>query len=441
MWLVSGLLSTEQGKRRLNSSFVGTFVGFNLMLLSMRYFIIGFIRASLALFALLVLYFNIKLYDAPECGATPNGYVNTDVVRQLHFLRRALYQESAGEAMQNLYPEGYVFSYSLNGLAWCAVAETLAPEAPLRQEALATAARSLRALDSPAGKNVFDVRLPLKYGAFYRGWTAYLRGRLLSLFPTAIRDARQVAQFQEDCAAIARAVTQTEQPYLESYGGAAWPADNIVCLAALSLHDKIMEPRFQSVKKEWLSRIQHTMLPEYELIPHDYDLVNGRSPAGVRGSSQSLMLVFLPEIDSAFAAVQYHNFRKHFLVHRVGLPGIREYPGGLPGSGDIDSGPVVLGIGGAATIVGIKAAQQYQDWDLAVALRNSVETLLFPQESGTEKTYLCGKLPILDAFLAWSNAGICVACRQQTGAWRWTFQVFSVLLLVLCAFLMRRQTK
>ena len=401
----------------------------------MRIFFLWLLRFFLALTALILLYVNLKLYDSPDCTSTPEGSLNADVLRQLHFLHRAIQVEHADSAMQAQYPEGYVFMHALYGLAWCETAEYAGSSPAIRQEALREIVGSLHAMDSPAGKNAFSPDLPLAFGAFYRGWKAYLSGRLLRLTSPSERNTRLVAQFQESCEAIAQAVAQTDRPYLESYPGTAWPADNIVCLAALSLYDQILEPRFRTVKEAWLSRIKRTTLPGYELIPHDFDLENGTSREGARGSSQCLMLVFLPEIDSVFATHQYQNFRKHFLAYRLGLPGIREYPMGVSGTGDIDSGPVVFGMGGAATITGIKAALQFNDWNLAMALRNGAELLLLPQQSASEKTYLFGKLPILDAFLAWSQTGLCAAHRNETGIWRRDFQLISLLILILVAVL------
>lgn len=394
------------------------------------------IRIIAVVVAVFVLYINVKLYDIPTCDFGSKGRINIDVLKQLHFLRRMLREENAGEEMQFLYPEGYVFIYALYALAWCDVVETLPVESAGWQEGKREIAYALNALDSPVGKRVFNPDLPLTYGACYRGWTAYVRGRYLQVTNPAKRDSVTMRQFQSECDAIAQAIGRTDKPYLESYRDLAWPADNILCLAALSLHDRIAKPRFQEVRNEWLHRIKVSLVPEYELIPHGYDLENNRPLEGVRGSSQSLMLSFLPDIDSAFAAEQYQKYRRHFLVYRLGLPGIREYPKGEIGLGDIDSGPVVLGIGGAASIVGIRTAIIYEDWELAIALRGGVNALLLPISGKNEKYYLFGQLPVLDAFMAWSSAGICAASHSDTGNWRWKFQLISIIMVVSCGFIL-----
>lgn len=399
-----------------------------------------FFRWPIRIFAVIlivfVLYINVKLYDLPHCVGA--GSVNADALKQLHYLRRMLHEENAGQQMQLLYPEGYVFTYALYALAWCDRVERLPPGSRDRQEGMNEITWSLDALDSPVGKSVFNPDLPLPYGAFYCGWTAFVRGHYLGLLIPAERDSMAMRQFQGECAAIAGAIGQTEKPFLESYHDMAWPADNIVCLAALSLHDDIAEPRFQEVKSNWLQRIRSALVPEYGLIPHGFDLQGNQPSEGVRGSSQSLILCFLKNIDASFSQEQYQIYRRHFLTYRLGLPGIREYPHGIDGSGDIDSGPVVTGIGGAASIVGIRAALQHGDLEVAAALYAGVNGLLLPWEGQAEKHYLFGQLPLLDAFTAWSSAGMCETNLATTGPWRGKCQFISVFLIAACFFLIRK---
>lgn len=393
------------------------------------------LRIVTVLFAAFIIYVNIALYDTPVCDPVQTSSVNIDALKQLHFLRRMLHEENAGEEMQLIYPEGYVFIYALYALAWCEVVEVLPPASVDWQEGMREIAFSLNSMDSPTGRNVFNPDLPLTYGAYYRGWTAYVRGRYLQVVNPADRDSLAMQRFQSECDAIAKAVSHTDKPYLESYRDLAWPADNVVCLAALSLHDRIAEPRFQEVKKDWIRRIKGAMDREYELIPHGFDLDNNRPLDGVRGSSQSLILSLLPDIDSLFALEQYQKYRKHFLTYRLSLPGIREYPEGEWGSGDIDSGPVVMGVGGAASVVGIKAAIRNNDTELALVLYESVGALLFSKSNKNEKCYLFGQLPVLDAFMAWSSVGICAATSQYSNNWRWKFQLISIVLVTACAFI------
>ncbi len=123
------------------------------------------------------------------------------------------------------------------------------------------------------------------------------------------------------------------------------------------------------------------------------------------------------------------------MAYRFGLPGIREYPQGTTGVGDIDSGPVIFGIGGAASIVGIKAMAIYKEWELHQALRNSVAGFGLSLGVGHRRTYLFGALPIADVFIAWANAGACQAQQEEPIGIKWTFHFYSLLLIFVLGFL------
>ena len=70
----------------------------------------------------------------------------------------------------------------------------------------------------------------------------------------------------------------------------------------------------------------------------------------------------------------------------------------------IDSGPVIWSIGGAASVVGQRAALVNGNEELYVGLRNSIEAFGFGYSWLGEKKYLAGKLPMADVFIAWSNS-------------------------------------
>jgi hypothetical protein len=147
------------------------------------------------------------------------------------------------------------------------------------------------------------------------------------------------------------------------------------------------------------------------------------------------MLTFLPAIDSAFARSQYEIYRDLFVDERMGLPGIREYPPGVTGWGDIDSGPVIWEIGGAASVVGLGTSAVYGDSVLHHGLNGAVEGFGMGWSFGTQKTYLFGSLPIADAFIAWS-----LSHRPLTAKWSgpiyWKFHFISLGLFLMFGVLL-----
>ena len=152
-----------------------------------------------------------------------------------------------------------------------------------------------------------------------------------------------------------------------------------------------------------------------------------------RGTSQSLIQRFLVDIDPAFAGEQYLRFRDRYVVSPLGLgPAVREYPDGMDGPADVDSGPLPLGVSLSATVVTIGAAQVHGDAPLAAALANYGELAGLPVDTPWTKRYAFGLLPVGDAFLAWSKTARPWVARTPapppaTISWWWRLPLLSVL--------------
>ena len=347
---------------------------------------------SLILVYLLII--NIKLYHTPTFEQNHGQTYNLDLFHQLNHLEYKLHNGASLE-MQSIYPEGFVFLTSLYGLSWCSFLEGVSINDPLYEKGVKEIIWTLREINSPNGKIPFEKNLPLPYGAFYTGWKNYLLGSFLKIK----RDSLSTVDFQKSCNAIAHALNYSETPYLESYPQACWPADMTLCIASLALHDRIFTPRYQELINKWITDIEK-VTDKYDLIPHSADAGTGFPLESARGSSQSLILNFLVEIDSTFASKKFNIYDSLFLDYRFGLPGIREYPTGTVGFGDIDSGPVLLGIGGAGSIVGQRTMARFGKGQVAIGIRSSIEAFGMATTIDMKKQYIFGLLPIADAFIA-----------------------------------------
>ncbi len=178
------------------------------------------------------------------------------------------------------------------------------------------------------------------------------------------------------------------------------------------------------------------MDPESGLIPHAVSAKTDATLIGARGSSQSLINSFLPEIDPSFAEEQFEIYKNNFLDHRLFLPGVREYPSGQDGAGDIDSGPVIWGIGGAASIVGVRAMGVNQHWEGHFMIKNCIEAFGMPITLSGKKRYVFGQLPMADVFIAWSNAvDKNEHDKKVPFGWSWKFQLLSGVIIFLCGWL------
>jgi hypothetical protein len=316
---------------------------------------------------------------------------DSGVRRQLAFLRSELESGGADDAQQ-LFPEGYFFSYVLYGLTAVDLGR------------LDDARWALSRLESDAGRAPFAGDMPVQYGIFYRGWVNWLRGGILARQPAASRDPAQVQAFEQDSADIAAGFDASPTPFLPSYPGQAWPVDSTVAVASLRLHDKLLSPAYDVTVIRWLANVQARLDPATQLIPHTANVDTGEPTSGAQGTSQSIINRFLPEIDPEFARQQYTRFRTWFLSAPLGVgPTVREYPTGTNGPSNVDSGPLVLGVSLSATVVTIGAAKLNGDATLANGLARFGEVAGLPFYTPGAKRYFFGAYPIGDAFLAWSK--------------------------------------
>ncbi|MFC8382604.1 hypothetical protein [Nocardia sp. NPDC057272] len=351
--------------------------------------------------------------------------------RQLAFVRDAL-DGGSDTAAQQLFPEGYVFSNVLYGLAWVQAAHT---DPGLREDALREARWALARTQSDEGRAVFSPGLQPAYGVFWAGWTNWLRGAILSLDQS---DTAAVQQFSTHSAEIAQAFAAAGTPFLQAYRGQAWPVDSTVAVASLRLHDTLFGAQYTGVIDRWLEQAETRLDPATGLLPHQVSPTDGSMLTGARATSQTVIHRFLPEIDPTFARSQYARYRDRFVAHPGGFgPAVREYPKGVDGSGDVDSGPLVAGISLSATVVAVGAARMNGDGALAAAIGSEGELIGLPVDLPWSKRYAFGLLPIGDAFVVWSSTArpltAAAAMAEYDLRWWWRLPWLALLGLIALA--------
>lgn len=359
------------------------------------------IAILLVLLMVVIVVINVNLYYEPEIAVRGNDTIQIELLQELRGLGNAL-DQNADLKMQSIYPEGYVFLNAVYALAWSEFLRNEQHKEYLK-EGQAEMQKAWNKIDSQAGRAPFSENLTLPYGSFYNGWSAYVLASKLRLESASTRNSREVDHLKQQCDRISEAIERNTYP--PSYHGAAWPADVIICVASLALHDQLFEPKYKALLDTWLTEVKKR-LDVNGMIPHSVDAGNGQPEQEARGSSMALMLMFLHEIDQSFAKEQFRHFKENFVDSKFGLVGIREYPKGESGAEDIDSGPVIMGFGGAATIVGMKTLSLFGAHDLSIRIRSTVEAMAFPSHTESQKRYFFHAVPMADAFIAWSHSGM-----------------------------------
>lgn len=193
--------------------------------------------------------------------------------------------------------------------------------------------------------------------------------------------------------------------HLPSYPGPKdrWPADQAATLAGLHRYDHAHQGHtLAPVSAAFTERILDRAIDPSTQLP--WSEVNGRGTGKLpRGCALSYSIRYLAEADPTLAAQWWVPYRAQYLVDRGVLVGFREWPPGVERRADIDSGPIVEGVGAAATAFGIGAARAMGDELLAWRLTATAHTV------GAVATQLPGlakvsRSTMAEAILFWAMA-------------------------------------
>lgn len=373
----------------------------------------------------LVLWINVHLY----LGIESVSEKRKDIVLQLNFLKKELNENDLGGKMQKIYPEGFIFVNALYGLSWCELA-LKESDPQFKLEAINEALYAYNEITAPEATWNFDANIYPEYGIFYLSWNNYLLSKLLQMNVDFPGRKEYMNLYESQCNLISKTLQKHNSPFLPSYEGMAWPADMTVAMASLSYNRLLANQQKEGVIRDWIEKLQLNLDPQTKLIPHRVDPNSGAIIEGARGSSSSLMIRLLSEIDPDFAKEQYRQYQTHFVSTTIGLPSVSESPKGRCGVGDIDSGPVIFGVGFAATIVSIGTHAALGNYRSADDQFNTIKAFGFPLKSSNTKRYLFGQLPIADAFIAWSRSGNIIADSNAS-----PFRIYFFLLSMLFIFI------
>jgi hypothetical protein len=368
------------------------------MKMKKRYLVYGAILLT-------IIYLAIKFNYTPKIASYEGQPLNKDAYALLQHLKFEL-QNGAAEKMQIAYPEGFVFMQSLYALSWCnLLSQKDPPSQTIIDEGLLELTKAASILQSDTAKFTFHEDMVPKYGAFYNGWVGYTLGKIVMVNKKYKSSALEnlFNDYTFYCKVISQSLRQSNTIFINSYQEDAWPCDVMVCIAALNNYAQVANDTLYTTQvKAWIDSLRYNHLDSStNLIPHKISPINGKIMEGPRGSSLSMMLLFLSEIDHEFALSQYNIFKKTFLDKRLWRYGFREYQKGTYGEGDIDSGPVIWDIGAAASVMGMHAAYAMDDKNLYHSLSGSIEAFGFSYTWDGKRKYLFGQLPIVDAFNAW----------------------------------------
>jgi hypothetical protein len=161
--------------------------------------------------------------------------------------------------------------------------------------------------------------------------------------------------------------------HARSYPGSPmWPADQTVTLLAIRLYDATHGTRLHDKPlQDFLAVLAARRDAETGLFPSSVSPTVATGPIP-RGCATLWSIGYLAQLDPAIAREQYERAREALGRSVGGVGGFREWPRGRGGAMDVDSGPIVAGVGVAATAFGLGPARLFRDEPTYTVIRRSV---------------------------------------------------------------------
>lgn len=343
---------------------------------------------------------------AVDVVVTPRQAIGEVTWEQRAMLRgvvRRIVDDHEHESMRRYFPEGGLFSLSFTGFALAAAARTDQERAHARETILTL----LRLTDEERDVDPFASwgrnHGPWR-GVIYAGHRNLLRAAYVELGGD---DARVLAAYASESADLVRRFRAAPSANLESFPHQVWPVDNVVALESLRWHDEHTgSSAGREVIARWTSSMKARIDRKTGLFVSEIDVAGTKVRDGPRGCALSWMFAFLPALDPELAATLWKEYATTWGIDVIGMRGLREWPPGVRGHVDADTGPIVAGIGAAASAFGVAAARANGDADLFARMVLPLEIMTAPSFTWRgEKELFGGHVLLADVLSVWSRTG------------------------------------
>lgn len=158
-----------------------------------------------------------------------------------------------------------------------------------------------------------------------------------------------------------------------------WSADQAAILHSLWMCDNNYKTDFhKKSSNRWLDHMKLNMTDEKTGLFQTEAMGVKQYSKQPRGCALSYLIHYASSFAPDVAQEQWCRYKEHMLIKKMGLLGFREYLMTYEGKWTPDSGPIFMGIGVAATGLGLKAASSVRDQGLAIQIKESLDMILGP---------------------------------------------------------------
>ncbi|MEU8895869.1 hypothetical protein [Nocardia sp. NPDC048505] len=222
---------------------------------------------------------------------------------------------------------------------------------------------------------------------------AYLSYPALALGMARLLDpafpAEPARQHDAMIEAFERRLLASPTGLLDTFPGEAYPTDVAAVAAAIAVHGRVTGVDHSAVLTHWARRVRAVQIDAGTGLVIQRMGTDGHAHDAPRASGTGLAAYFAGfadrELAAELAAALFGQERG-----LLGFSGIREYGDGYDGPGDMDSGPVLLGVSVSATGFALAPARAFGHREIFTRLYRTTDLLGVPLRSGTRQRFLTG---------------------------------------------------
>jgi len=234
------------------------------------------------------------------------------------------------------------------------------------------------------------------HGHAYLAYPALAIGMARSLDPAFPK--KIAARHDALIAAYERRLLASPTGLIETYPGEAYPTDVAAVAAAIAVHGRATGTDHRRVLAHWAEQVRRVQIDGASgLVFQRMNAGDGSARDAPRGSGTGLAAYFAGFADREVAELLTEGLERQESTF-LGFGAIREYAPGHSGSGDVDSGPVVLGVSVSATGFALAPLRAFGHREAFTRIYRTTELFGLRVEDGGRTRFATGG-PIGNALL------------------------------------------
>jgi len=199
-------------------------------------------------------------------------------------------------------------------------------------------------------------------------------------------DRSHLDQLRGQVESLANEIATSPHGLLDDYPGQCYPGDVLTAIAMIRKADQVLDTDHSEFCAQAIRGFQGPRLDKLGLVPYAGDARSGVAIGPSRGCGNSYVSLSAPTLWPEQAKQWYELYDENFWQEGSVMSGFREFPRQMTGAdwyADVDSGPVIGGIGFAASAFGVGAARVNGRFDHAYPLTAELYATSWPLPNRT----------------------------------------------------------